>query len=239
MGKNFQVMAFALRNVIVILSVFLSTSLTALAAPQENGGSFSAAVPFDIPAQPLERALDAYASKTGMAALVDRELVEGRRSSSVKGTLAPDQALRILLAGTNLSARYASSSAFTLEPADEPVISKPATNARPTDFGSIRQVYFAELQEALADAFCRRPESRPGRYRLGLQLWIAGNGTISASHLLSSTGDEQRDAAIAELLDQVRVAPPPPDLPQPVTVVLLTRPAERAPDCRESGRRPQ
>jgi hypothetical protein len=171
-----------------------------------------------------------------MAALVDQELVAGRRSAGVRGLLTSDQALRILLAGSQLSVRYASGGAFTLEPAGATSVSEPAGNAGGEAFRGDRRSYFADLQDALARVLCRRPETQPGRYRLGLQLWIGPTGTILASHLLDSTGDDRRDAIITELLGAAKVAVPPVALPQPVTLVLTAHPAEQSPDCRQAER---
>jgi hypothetical protein len=235
-SQEFPVTAlYALRDLVFItyLSVCASAGVTVPAAAQANRIGVNKIIRFDIPTQPLAQALDAYARTTGMAALVDRELIGALHSTNVKGLLPPDQALRILLAGTNLTARYANGSSFTLEPASQSAIAKTDANIRTSDPGGIRQTYFADLQDALSEALCHRPETSPGRYRLGLQLWIAANGTVLALHLLDSTGDVQRDAAITDMLGSSKVAPPPAGLPQPVTVVLRTRSPEQIPDCRE------
>lgn len=58
---------------------------------------------FDIPAQSLETALAAYVAVTGVETIYDSELMGARRSTAVKGVLAPDVALRVLLEGTGLS----------------------------------------------------------------------------------------------------------------------------------------
>jgi hypothetical protein len=57
-------------------------------AGEENTAGPSKAIAFDIPAQPLAQALDAYARATGMATVVDQELIAGRHSATVKGSLA-------------------------------------------------------------------------------------------------------------------------------------------------------
>ncbi|TAI65544.1 TonB-dependent outer membrane receptor [Bradyrhizobium sp. Leo170] len=204
-------------------------------AEQERSRGSSKFITFDIPAQPLAQALDAYSVVTGMAGLVEQQLAMVQRSAGVKGRLTADQALRILLAGTNLSIRYGSSSAFILAPIDRTVTSEPANGsaAVPT---AIRQAYFSDLQETLTQLFCRRPESQPGSYRLGLQLWIGSNGIVQASHLLNSTGDRGRDAAITDLLGSAMLAVPPAELPQPITVVLLPHSEEKPPDCSLPGR---
>jgi hypothetical protein len=201
-------------------------------AGQEGGSGSNKLTLFNIAPQPLGQALDAFTRTTGMAALVDQEFVAGRRSASVKGLLTPDQALRVLLAGTKLSARYATGDAFTLTPAST-AAEHVATSGSEALRGD-RQTYFADLQGALAQVLCRHPETQPGRYRLGLQLWIAPTGTIQASHLLDTTGDDRRDAIVTSLLASAKVAAPPAALPQPVTLVLMKHPVQSS-DCRQAG----
>jgi hypothetical protein len=220
----------------VCLGACLTIGMGALAAAQQNGTEFNNLLTFEIAAQPLAQALDAYARATGMAALADQELIAGRRSASVKGRLTPDQALRILLAGSGLSASYASGAAFTLQPTNEATVTEQTTSQTGDGLGRGRQIYFADLQDALTRVLCRDPETRPGRYRLGLQLWIGANGRVLASHLLDSTGDDRRDAVVTELLGAATVAAPPAELPEPVTIVLRPYPAEHLPDCLETGR---
>jgi Secretin and TonB N terminus short domain len=188
---------------------------------EQNRAPSGEPVEFDIPAQPLAQALDAYARLSGMAALFDQSLAAGRRSASVKGSLTADQALRLLLAGSGLSIRYASRSAFTLALAVATVAPALASPGGAGASGADRRAYFADLEDALAKALCRRPETEPGRYRLGVQLWIGPRGKVLASHLLDSTGDARRDVAIADTLAAIPVAAPPAALPQPVTIVLL------------------
>ena len=214
------------------LSLVFTTGTVAPSAGQDDVDKSSGLISFNLPPQPLGEALDAYARETGMAALVDQHLVAGRRSSGVRGLLTADQALRILLAGTMLSVRYASPGAFTLEPAAAMTVPEPRGRAKREAAGRNHRSYFADLQEDLAELLCRRPETRPGGYRLGLQLWIGPAGTIMASHLLASTGDDRRDDSIRNLLGSAKVAAPPPALPQPVTLILMSYPADQSPDCR-------
>lgn len=195
------------------------------------------AILFDIPAQPLAGALEAYGRTVGMAALADQALVADRRSAGVKGMLTNDQALRILLAGTGLSVRYVSRDAFTLEPtgaADAVETAHAVGGGADAD----HRGYFADLQASLIRLLCRRPETQPGRFRLGLQLWIGPDGAVLASHLLDPLGDDRRAVVMAGQLKAAFLAPPPPDLPQPVTVVLLPRASEQTSDCPDDGGHP-
>lgn len=186
---------------------------------------------FDMPEQPLATALVDFADRTGMASLVDGELAKGLRSSTVKGRLPAPDALRILLAGTGLSIRYGSANAFTVGPikaeqADLAVESQ-------TAHYSNHAIYFSRLQKAVERVLCRSDNTRPGRYRAAFQIWIGKGGAVQAVHLLGSTGDETRDAAITTRLTSDGVAPPPQDLPQPLTIVLQKKAAIADAVCAE------
>ena len=73
----------------------LGTSVPAIAAPAQQ-------IRFEIPEGPLSAALVQYAHQTGDQLLYDANLLAGRRSVGLKATLAPDEALRRLLAGTDI-----------------------------------------------------------------------------------------------------------------------------------------
>lgn len=190
---------------------------------------------FDIPAQSLASALVQFADKTGMAALIDGELANGLQSSPVKGRLPAAVALRVLLAGTGLSIRYAGAQAFTvgvttLEQSHERAQLR---NGRRADYG----VYFSQVQNTIERTLCRNGDIRPGQYRAAFQIWVGDGGSVQALHFLDSAGDEARDAMIATVLTKASVAPPPRDLPQPLTIIL--QPKTSAPGCAElPGLRP-
>ncbi len=193
----------------------------------------TALIPFDIAAQPLDAALAAYTQATGMAVLVTSRLTAGRQGSAVRGRLAPREALRLLLAGTGLQARYSSASAFTLveAAASAPAPRAPATAPSPAAVAR----YAGVLQNTVTRALCQWTGAQFGRYRASLQLWIGRNGVVRQARVLSGTGDARRDEALAGVLSGLIMdAPPPADLPQPVTIVLAPRPDPRT-DCRLAG----
>lgn len=70
---------------------------------------------FDIPPQALASALASFGEATNLQILYDAALARGLRTEGVSGSYIPEQALRILLAGTGLTARFAGSGAVTLE----------------------------------------------------------------------------------------------------------------------------
>ena len=198
-------------------AVLVSFSFAAYADAKDDRLSF------DIPAQPLASALDAYATGTGIETFYDSEFTRGRRSTAVKGILAADVALRILLEGTGLT-EVSSGNAFA-------VVAAPGKSqhggARLTEFGS----YYSVLQAGVARAFCRHAETIPGDFRAVIRFSVGSSGELQDLRLLSSTGDLRRDAIIADELRGVSFDAPPPRLPQPVTMMVAPRPAERTGDC--------
>lgn len=204
-----------------------------LAALAQQRAADTALIPFDIAAQPLDAALAAYTQATGMAVLVTSRLTAGRQASAVRGRLAPREALRLLLTGTGLQARYTSASAFTLveAAANAPAPRAPAT--APSAAAVTR--YAGVLQNTVTRALCQWTGAQFGRYRASLQLWIGRNGVVRQARVLSGTGDARRDEALAGVLSGLIMdTPPPADLPQPVTIVLAPRPDPRD-DCRLAG----
>ncbi|WP_120077631.1 TonB-dependent receptor [Aurantiacibacter odishensis] len=69
---------------------------------------------YDIPAQPLSSALDHFAEISSVDLLYSSDLVEGKRSSAVRGVFPSDEALGELLAGTGVMAARVSDNVFSL-----------------------------------------------------------------------------------------------------------------------------
>jgi len=68
----------------------------------------TAAVQFRVPAGPLQTALPLFAAQSGEQILYSTDLVAGRQSPGVTGSLNTDRALTTLLEGTGLRARRTS-----------------------------------------------------------------------------------------------------------------------------------
>ncbi len=170
---------------------------------------------FDISSQPLGSALVEFADRTGMAALIDAELASGKQSTVVRGRLTPQDALRILLAGTGLSFRRAGDSAFTvIAGAGEGDVRGAQRHHTEHD------AYFLRMQSMIRRALCEQPDIRAGAFRSVFQIWVGQGGAVDAVHAVGSTGDAARDTRIAEAIERTRVTPPPAGIPQPVTIVL-------------------
>ena len=173
---------------------------------------------FDMPAMQLTKALVEFADKTGMAVLVDGEWAKDLQSSPVKGRLLPSEAARILIAGTGLSIRFAGDSAFTvglMKPALRDADARPALRPSAT-----HDAYFLTLQNSLEQAICASADLRSNLDRLAFQVWIGEAGRILAVHFLGPAGEGAGPTMLTEIMAATRVATPPRDLPQPVTIVL-------------------
>jgi hypothetical protein len=195
----------------------------------EQGVQSAGALPFDIAAQPLTSALDAYGAATGIQVVYDGSLAAGRQSKLVEGSMTPDAALRTLLDGTGLAALYASATTMSLRPA------APAPRHDTQAFAGFMP-YLAVVQNSVEKAFCRSPLTVPGAYQVKLEFRIGAAGEVLQPRLIGSTDNAARDQAIAGLLRGLVVdRPPPADMPQPVIMAIAPRlPAETG-DCSDMG----
>lgn len=201
--------------------------------PQGSEGTHAPAR-FDIDAQTLATALRAFSEASGTAVLFDDGLVADRQTQGIHGEASPRDALRILLLGTGLEARFSSMNAFTVTlpdtaAAEPPRAPKPTEADEPTlDNGSA-----GVLQSAIERALCSRAATRPGAFRLAMQLWIDPAGSVANAVALAPSDDPARDDKVLSAVRTVRV---PSTLHRfsPVTV-LLTPTAGRSDPCRQSS----
>ncbi|MDQ0008531.1 hypothetical protein J2T07_000690 [Luteibacter jiangsuensis] len=204
---------------------------TSTGQPQGSEGTH---VPtrFDIDAQALATALRAFSETTGIAVLFDDGLVAGERSQGLHGVAAPRDALRTLLVGTGLVAHFSSMNAFTVtassqDPADDGVA--PRHEAVPTgdrlDERSARVV-----QAAVERALCAHEDTRPGGFRLAMQLWIGNDGGVTDVAALATSGDQERDDRVLATLRSLRL---PADVHRSSPVTVLLTPSANADEaCR-------
>jgi hypothetical protein len=185
-------------------------------------------MPFDLPARPLAAALTAYGEATGLSVLVTADLTVNRQSAAVRGLFTPAEALRQLLAGSGLTARYASSTAFTLVPIDNT-----PSPARENAADPARQagLYAARVQRVVGRLLCELQPDKLGRYRVGLQVWIDASGQIYRVHLLNSPGVTAWGGTVQAVITRQIIEPPPPGFQLPITLLLRDRQDTRG-DCR-------
>ena len=215
----------------------LAAIATATAAGDDRPGP--APMTFNIPSQPLAKALQAYSTATGAQLLYESSAATGRVSTALEGTFARDQALRILLTDTDLMVRYTRANSITLAPAsvegDEPpaaVFAKTdltldtlrvrSTAAR-ADVGQLR-AYEGVIQADIQQALKKDGRTRSGSYSAGIRLWIDGPRTVRRTELFRSSGDLDRDSAIGRLLEGLVISQAAPaNTPQPVHVMITVR----------------
>lgn len=200
------------------------------------GQSTEITLTFDISPQPLMTALRAYSEVTGQAVLVDASLMAGRLSPGVTGQFNKVEALQKLLAGTGLVASYSTDQAFTLKLAEraesaDVVANESSDSSANEGIEAVTERYAGSIQRPIEAALCRSDLTRPGTYRLALQLWIAPSGKVERTHMLSANdGDRTND--VLQALDNLVLEPPPATLPQPLTLLFLPR---KAADVRACG----
>jgi hypothetical protein len=209
-----------------------------------NNGAPPGVLHFELPAESLADAVEAFGRMTGLSVLVGSKLLGGRVSAAVSGDYAPREALQRLLVGTGLQASFTSADGAVLvpgPPSSPPAVVLHDANSAPPIAGAQRdgadyRSYAAMLQTRLADALCRSPQTRPGSYRLLVQLRIDGAGAIVASQLVESTGIAERDLAIEREIRSVTLdSPPPPGMQQPVTILFRPQDDRVNTDCPDSG----
>ena len=70
---------------------------------------------YDLPAQSLANALDAFSQQSGLQVVFDRRMTANRKSNPVSGTVTAPEALRRLLAGSGIRARFTSERTVVLQ----------------------------------------------------------------------------------------------------------------------------
>ena len=108
-----------------LTAALLTTAATAIVAPAP---AMAQSVAYSIPERDLDGALQQFAVTSNREILYSPALVANRRTSGLRGTFTPDEALRRLLMGSNLSFRQTSPNVYVLERTDE-VAAYPAVAA--------------------------------------------------------------------------------------------------------------
>ena len=194
-------------------------------AQQKSETAQGAEVVFDIPSQPLATALSAYGAIAGVQVLYETDLAVDRRSAALKGSFTQEAALQALLAGTGLVGRRTDVDAITIAPESREQSGSAAHIAPDGRF-------LGALQAGILGALCGNTDTRPGGYRMALQLWITSAGILQRASLLGSTGNAHRDEALIARLQNVRIAvSPPAGMTQPITLAIVPRSPLQSPEC--------
>lgn len=193
----------------------------------------AAAMPFDIPAQPLQAALEQFMKVTAHSGLYDSALTSGRYSAEVKGVMEPEAALRRLVVASGLNVHYDAGETFSITAGPVPQqVADPAPRGPYWNEEQNKVRYFGVLQARVREVFCRYPVTAPGGYRVALSLWIDSSGEIEQVRLLDSSGAADRDALIISGLRGRRLPlPPPAGIQQPITMLVAPAPSDAAGEC--------
>lgn len=204
----------------------------------------SVKISFDIPVQPLSAALQRYGSVTQLSVLAPSDLLRGRTSSALQGEYSPQEAIVLLLQDTGLQARFPGGDAVTVFAPDRQEGSMQARpDAASMSIDAIDGVasrlhagYVAQIQRRVIGGLCARPLMRPGSYRMVLRFQVSAVGKVEALRHAGGSGLARRDDAILETIEQMRFDPPPPDMPQPVTLLIRQDQPGVSNACASSGR---
>ncbi len=191
-----------------------------------------AVLQFDIPAQPLASALRLYSNEVQLRLFYDSSLMEGRQSPPVHGAMSARVVLLKLLDGTGFfvtSLEPGTATILSSAPQGDNVHEKfAAMKSKAAQFSS----YFSDVQAGLRAAFCRSPETQVDKEERIIRLWIAPSGAVAHAELISSMGKQAQDDAYAAAIRNLVIdEPPPANLPQPITMMVLPRNSRMAAEC--------
>lgn len=185
------------------------------------------ALRFDMPAQPLHKALQFYSEMTGRSVLYDTRQVSRLNAPALRGSYTPDDALRRLIAHSGLQAYFASHDVFMLKQA---VI---ASDAAPQDSASLSppawwpeggDVFYGEVQARITRVLCDQPVIRQEGVRMILRFGL------DAGHAVSGLRVHVPDRPVLALrvrqwLEGLPLMPPPGVSAQ--SVIMVVQPASQ------------
>jgi hypothetical protein len=224
--------------VAAVMSIFSAPNVVFASAAYQTASSVhddrDEKLAFDIPPQLLLSALRAYSEITGQAVLVDDSMTVGLRSPGVQGEFNKVDALQRVLMGTGLTASYSSEQAFTLKVID--ARRHFDTDAQPdrdnvADKGEKAiERYAAKIQWPIEQALCRIADNQAIDDHVALQIWLTPTGRVEKTRLLSAS-THQREVQILQAVNHLVLEPPPPAMPEPLTLLFFPGKAIAADRC--------
>lgn len=168
---------------------------------------------FDLQAQALESAIEAFSVSSGWQVVYDASFATDRRSAAVKGHMPPATALNQLLAGTGLTIDFMTADAAMLVP---------IAAVRHERVQQHAAGYYGHVQATLKRAICASEQPRLQAQRIAIGFWIGTSAVVTRVELLGTTGDTAIDASFRGLVQRLSFEQAPPaGFKQPV-VVLIT-----------------
>ena len=183
--------------------------------------------PFDLPAQPLERALEQFSVVSGWSVMYPATLADGRTSRAVQGVLLPARALDQLLAGTGLVAQTVGEGRVVVrEVTDTPAVPVAAGDGLES---AERRRRYGQVQQALRHAFCDDPLLAPGDYTAELAFTVGDDGRVHDPKLLTGSANPRRDQHLLQAMAALQLPVAVAALAQPVTLQIF--PVSDGRDC--------
>lgn len=182
---------------------------------------------YDIAAQPLTSALEAFARTSGVGLFYKNAVTEGRTSTPVHGSMTPQSALHLLLMDTGLTAKFTRPGAAIIYPASgEPPpdesealpslrLDMMEVRAAPIIGGPDRAAYQRYAQAALLDIYRllrQDPVLSSRAFSVRLSMMIDADGKIRRLRFIEGSGDEACDTQISRILVGKMLASPPATL---------------------------
>lgn len=226
------------RNIIVAVMCLARASIwifpTLIEATIDSPSAFAqssrpeTSVKFNIPAQPLARALATYAAVTGLEVFYNAALADRQVSAEVVGPLTPAVALQTLLLGTGYVARTTGPGAFTImpEPREATVAAVGAGSV-----GRLYEPYFATIQARVSALLCRNAEIGLEPADVFIRIWLAPSGLIARAEVVDDGDHPARDQTLANAMRGVAIGAPPAGMSQPVNMVIFP-PSKASERCR-------
>jgi hypothetical protein len=240
-GTGFAIEWLARAASLGLIAVLAVGLVWAAGAVADDSSKSLGTLKFDIPAQPLVEALQAYSVATGTQVMFETNSAQGFRSAPVQGEFTVQAALQMMLADTDLKVRYTRANAITVAPMSAPDIDEPPAralasaaadialgtlnvsgdtdNADRNRLGEYIGVVQADIQKAL-----KKHKATSGEYRAEVRLWIDQSRTIQRAELSRSNGDRDRDASVASALQGLILSQAAPaNMPQPIRFMIAIR----------------
>jgi iron complex outermembrane receptor protein len=149
---------------------------------------------FNIPAQPLSSALNAFGSQSGLQVSIDAAVARGLQSQPVNGTMTAEAALRQMLAGSGIVIRFTQAGGV--------ILSKPdAGGAMQLD--PVQVQGFAVPSQAMIDNI--PPPYAGGQVATGGQLGLLGNRGVmdtpfNQSNYTAKKAQDQQARTVRDVL---------------------------------------
>ena len=91
--------------------------------------------------------------------------------------------------------------------------------------GDPHMQYATQLQKSIEELLLENEELRVKAYSVVAQLWVGEDGSIVRAKLARSTGDEEIDDSLVEMLTSMTMLAqsPPDDMPQPIKLRISSR----------------